>query len=1233
VNAVVNMTGVVDADALSGNGAGGSVLVTSTGDINLGGTITAQGNGTGAGGSIVTKAGGVDNVEAAAVLVAAGAPGEGGHIEVSGHRVVLSGAIEAGSGGSLLIDPMNINVTTTPGHTTSAVISESFIHGKLAAGTAVSLIAQHNVLFTATGPSHTLAGGKGDLLVQADTGNIDFNAGNYEIRTGSGNITFNAPAGSIGDASHRLSVVSGAGPDMPGVTQAGDVVLNAGESTFLGNVIVKSIATGGGERTAIYQDHAGIGIAVAGAIEVEASATGNGAEASALANLFANGDITVGGPITILANAHGSGGNVKADAALIAAESHTLSGNSIRTGGASSIDFHHAVDVEAKAVSVTDGIPVKADAQARTLLAARRVEVDGPARVKATASGSNLGAVAANGLSSGNITACATLTAEDGTLDFAHGYYHRHVGANDVLFGSPVDVEAKALGGSNLIDFRGAFASAELYGVDIAVHGEATVKASAENGGAGLDIADARLVDAGSANSQAYGQYLHDFPASSIAFKLGIDVEAHANGGSIANAADGTALVALAGHDITVGGSVDVKAGAAGHGSSSRLANAVQAHARFVVGNDILRQDSANAFHELYAVPRNFASNVFLRKAFDVEASATGSDIGNGELLANASAEIRGGKGRSNSAVIDGPVTVRARTAGNNIYEAWAFANFMVAVDSGKIYLPEHVLLDAVALGNDASIVFADANAHFFSSAKDGVATLISSDGITVKSSVVGNGGNRFDGQEAFATASISAMVGHISVLPGDQQGSVLVDVDANGLDMKNILASDGVFFYSYERLGAAKVNVPITVHAWAHGTGQGSDSGEILAYAIVVGSAKSLAFAPGRPNAPAIQIEATASGRRADRIIGNAFALMGHSASLDALTVGGALVVDGKSRGSSANGSVHAVASGLVKANGAQIRAARIEATASGSNVGNDIFASANLVTHDASHGIAIGSGGLALEAKANGVHVAHDVLAHADASWSAAGLVAVNGPTKILALATGSYAGSVHAIGDVQADNLNRMAMDLYFKGAIDVEADANVGNGDAGFANAVVQVDLTAANYIRIYGSGSPASAIKALALTDPQDHAHVATTDASIDVNAGGSLYLNGNVTAQAAASGLGSFGSAKRDRAVARQHLQGASVTIAGNLRSLALAPGSWSRASATVEIDADGNPGNIHMTESQDPLARASAGHGLVASRQSHFSTSAAARGTQNSSALADIDIVHNGKVTVSLRP
>ena len=121
VNAVVNMTGVVDADSIAADAAGGSVLVTSTGDINLGGTITAQGNGTGAGGSIVTKAGGVDNIESGANLIAGGhAPGQGGHIEVSGKGVIWDGNIDPGYGGSLLLDPQNINITTVTGCTNLA---------------------------------------------------------------------------------------------------------------------------------------------------------------------------------------------------------------------------------------------------------------------------------------------------------------------------------------------------------------------------------------------------------------------------------------------------------------------------------------------------------------------------------------------------------------------------------------------------------------------------------------------------------------------------------------------------------------------------------------------------------------------------------------------------------------------------------------------------------------------------------------------------------------------------------------------------------------------------------------------------------------------------------------------------------------------------------------------------------------------------------------------------------
>jgi len=1211
VNAVVNLKGVVDADAFAANGAGGTVMVTSTGDINLGGTVTAQGNGTGA----------------------------GGKIELSGQQMRLGGEIDPGKGGSILIDPKNIVVLPGAGfsHNVSAGsnaggttdVNETWVASHLQAGQNVTLAATHDVAFRGSNSAADFilaGGGGGNLTVTAGRDILFSHVRNYEIQTGGGQVALTATAGTIGSALHRLSVVSGVG-----VTQAGDVVLNAGQDIFLDNVTITSVAAGGGARKAILQAHAGHNIAVAGAIALEASASGIGALASAEAELFANGAITVNGQVTVLANAHGAGGSVEANAGLIAAASHSVIGNSIRTGAASSIHFAHGVDVEAKAVGDNNGAPVKANAKAHGLLAANLVTVAGPATVKATASGSDLHP-AANALSTGDITACAILTAEDGTLDFAQGYYHRHVAAQNVTFGSLIDVEAKALGGSNLIDLRGAFASAELYGNDIAVHGEATVKASAGNSGAKLDLAAAHLIVAGSANSQSFGRYLHDFPASSIAFKQGIAVSADAHGGAIGSAANAVALAALAGHDITIGGSAEVKADANGHGPVGSLAGPVYADARFDVGNDIVRHDSANAFYSYYAIPQGFAGDVVVDKALDVEASASGSHLANAGVIAHAHVDIRGARAMSSSVVLYGPVTVRTQASGNDIRMASADAVFVVAIDSGKLYMPEHVLVDAGALGNDDSVVYAAALGHVFSSAKNGNGVLISSDGITLSANAVGNGGSHFDGRQDFATASLSVMVAHITALPGDDQGSVFVQAGANAADMRNILASDGAFFYSYNEVGAIKLNVPLIVHAHAHGTGQGSQSGEILAYANMAANGKSVIFAPGRPNTPAIDIEATGSGRSAKDIMANAYALFGESDGQDALAVYG-LVVHAKALGDSANGTVHAVASGHAQGNGAQIRTPTIGASASGSAVGNDVYASANLITREGSHGITIGPGGADLEARANGIHVAHSVQAHAEADYSDAGLTAVYGPTKILALANGSFAGEVRANADLIAGNSAAIALDDYFKGAIVLEAAANVGAGGAGLADAVAEADLAAANYIRIFGSGSPAVAITATAIADPQNHAHVASADASANANAGGSLYINGNVTDQADAMGSGSFNASHHDHAIARQHLEGGSVTIAGNLRSLAFADGSWSKASATVEIAADGIPGNIHLTQQQDPIARASAGLGLAAFRQAHFSSSGLAAGTHNSSALADIDITHNGNLAVTLKP
>jgi hypothetical protein len=135
-----------------------------------------------------------------------------------------------------------------------------------------------------------------------------------------------------------------------------------------------------------------------------------------------------------------------------------------------------------------------------------------------------------------------------------------------------------------------------------------------------------------------------------------------------------------------------------------------------------------------------------------------------------------------------------------------------------------------------------------------------------------------------------------------------------------------------------------------------------------------------------------------------------------------------------------------------------------------------------------------------------------------------------------------------------------------------------------------------------------------------------------VNAGGDLAVNGNVTVQANALGRGAFGPQGHDDAHALLNLTGSSVTIIGNLRSLALADGSFATANATIEIHADGNPGDIHLFQQKDPLARATAG--LVAiSRQAHVSASGAITGTHGSAASVDIDITHTGPLTVSRRP
>ena len=350
INAVVNLNGVVDADAFAPNGQGGAVLVSAAGDINVGGQVTARGDGAGAGGSIVTKAVGEDNIEQMAFVSAVGgATGKGGFIEVSGKTVGLNGSIDPGKGGLLYIDPATFTIKNATSGQGTNFIGEHKLEALLQNGAGFSVAAAGNITIQDL-TDNFLAGGSGDLTLHAGNsgvGAIIVQGVNDIIRTGSGDVTLIA-AGNIGDASHRLSFVSGTG--LPGVSQAGDIVLKAtnGGSIFVNSVTVKS--AGNSHFHALFSANAGNSFNAAGLIDVEARASGAGAQtADAEIHISASNHIALHG-ITDLATAfkNADGGhNVLATAAV------TLNGTQLHDTGAMTVKAnvlgHHAESFTADA--------------------------------------------------------------------------------------------------------------------------------------------------------------------------------------------------------------------------------------------------------------------------------------------------------------------------------------------------------------------------------------------------------------------------------------------------------------------------------------------------------------------------------------------------------------------------------------------------------------------------------------------------------------------------------------------------------------------------------------------------------------------------------------------------------------------------------------------------------------------------------------------------------------------
>lgn len=253
VESVVNLDGVVDASSFGVGSDGGTVLVTSVGDINIGGVARADGGADGNGGSFMSWADRANVFEPGAVITARGgeASGDGGFIEVSGSKVTVRGIADASAGngaaGTFLLDP-NFTITIANGAGTDstagawdATIYEENIENTSVGGTNVVLESESTIVMKNLADG-VLQGGSGAITMTAGlgpnpifSGHISFDNKENKIATTSGAITMTANDGAEGgpatiDIGHLETLFSGA-----------DITLTAG----LGGIKTGNLCAGG----------------------------------------------------------------------------------------------------------------------------------------------------------------------------------------------------------------------------------------------------------------------------------------------------------------------------------------------------------------------------------------------------------------------------------------------------------------------------------------------------------------------------------------------------------------------------------------------------------------------------------------------------------------------------------------------------------------------------------------------------------------------------------------------------------------------------------------------------------------------------------------------------------------------------------------------------------------------------------------------------------------------------
>ncbi|WDZ94258.1 filamentous hemagglutinin N-terminal domain-containing protein [Herbaspirillum sp. WKF16] len=317
------------------------------------------------------------------INVAGGAAGAGGLVETSGHYLDVSGAVNLSRGGTWLLDPVSINITSgassgmnasspfQPSGTTNSTLSSATLNASLSEGAniivqtttggaatggditvsdniravgnaSLTLLAHRNISMTNTSISNAAGKTLNVTLNSSTAGNGSIALSNASITTNGGNITL--ISNTTGGNGNATAIAGGSTLDAGGgninisaiqgnAGGTGDAFILTGGSKLLtsgaGSIKIDSTNLGSGNATRIFSTNNTIAATGSGDVNISGNATSGFGVLICSTAATSSQNITVGsGNLTIQANANGFAGSGRG--VFIAANTSSGSGGNVK---------------------------------------------------------------------------------------------------------------------------------------------------------------------------------------------------------------------------------------------------------------------------------------------------------------------------------------------------------------------------------------------------------------------------------------------------------------------------------------------------------------------------------------------------------------------------------------------------------------------------------------------------------------------------------------------------------------------------------------------------------------------------------------------------------------------------------------------------------------------------------------------------------------------------------------